>query len=341
MTDQPPTPTRPGRRAALAATLAAAPALAAAACAPAARAQGSAAARPITLIVPYAAGGGTDIVGREFAAVFAETTGQAVVVENRGGAAGHVGATHVARARPDGTVLLFAVSTNVVVNPHLQRGDRVDLTRALTPIAQTSAYQYVLVLDPRLAPRDLASLVAAGRAAPRGSYTFSSGGVGSNNHLAGVLFAEAAGIEMEHVPYRGTAPAIQDVVGGRITLSFSSLPPAVPLIRDGLLRAVAVTGPRRASSLPDVPTLAEAGMPGVVIEGWHGIFAPAATPESELNRLEAAARRALADPRYTRPLERDGLDRAPDRPRAAFAAAVAEENAYWARKVRDLDLRLD
>jgi tripartite-type tricarboxylate transporter receptor subunit TctC len=296
--------------------------------------------RAITMIVPYAPGGGTDIVGREFAQVFAEHLGQTVVVENRGGAAGHVGATAVARARPDGMTLLFAVSTNIVVNPHLQRNDRIDLTRALTPVAQTSSYQYVLVIDPKVRANTLAELIAAGRAA-RAQFTFSSGGVGSNNHLAGVLFAEAAGIEMEHISYRGTAPALQDVVGGRVTMNFSSPPPAVPLVREGRLRALAVTGERRLPSLPEVPTLGEAGLPGIVILGWHGVFAPAGTPEAELDRLEAAAKKTVADVRFSRPLERDGLDPAPDRPRAVFAAAVAEESGFWARKVRELDLKVE
>ncbi len=297
-------------------------------------------ARPITLVVPYAAGGGTDITAREFAAPFGEATGQTVVVENRGGAAGHVGAVSVSRARPDGATLLFAVSTNVVVNPHLQRNDRVDLTHALAPVARTSSYQYVLVIDPRLPVRTLAELVAATRTAD-GAFTYSSGGVGSNNHLAGLLFAEAAGARMEHISYRGTAPALQDVVAGRVTMNFSSPPPAVPLVRDDRLRALAVTGERRLASLPDVPTLAEAGLPGLVILGWHGVFAPAGTPEPELDRLEAATGRAVADPRFLRGLERDGLDPAPDRPRAEFAAAVREESAYWARRVRELDLKLD
>ena len=198
----------------------------------------------------------------------------------------------------------------MVVNPHLQRNDRVDLVQALTPVAQTSLYQYVLVTDPRVPARTLDELVAATRAA-NGTFTYSSAGVGSNNHLAGLLFAEAIGAEMEHISYRGTAPALQDVVAGRVTMNFSSPPPAVPLVRDGRLRALAVTGEHRLPSLPEVPTLTEAGMPGLVILGWHGVFAPAGTPEAELDRLEAAARKATQDPRFRRGLERDALDPAP------------------------------
>ncbi len=298
--------------------------------------------RPITLVVAYAPGGGTDIVAREFAPLLTEELGgQTVVVDNRGGAAGHVGSLSVARARPDGSTLLFAVSTNVVVNPHLQRGDRVDLATALTPVAQVSSYQYLLVVDPDLRVNTLQELVALAKSRPRGDLTFSSGGVGSNNHMAGILFAEAAGIRMEHVPYRGTAPALMDVVAHSVSMNFSSPPPAIPLVREGRLKALAVTGERRLPQLPEVPTLAEAGLPGIVITGWHGVFAPAATPAAALDRLEAAARRAAASHKFAERLMTDGLEPAPERPRAAFAAAVREESAFWARKVRELDLKLE
>ncbi|MFH5923412.1 Bug family tripartite tricarboxylate transporter substrate binding protein [Roseomonas xinghualingensis] len=308
--------------------------------APAVITRASAQGRPITLVVPYAAGGGTDIVGREFAPLFMEALGQNVVIENRGGAAGHVGAVSVSRARPDGTTLLFAVSTNIVVNPHLQRNDRVDLSTTLAPVAKASSYQYVLVIDPRVQATTLRELIVAGKA-PGARFTYSSAGVGSNNHLAGLLFSEAAGVEMEHISYRGTAPALQDVVGGRVTMNFSSPPPAVPLARDGRLRAIAVTGERRLPSLPDVPTLSEAGLPGIVILGWHGIFAPAGVPEAEMDRLEAAANKAIRDPRFARSLERDGLELAAERPRAEFAREIKEEYAFWGRKARELDLKAE
>jgi tripartite-type tricarboxylate transporter receptor subunit TctC len=303
-------------------------------------------ARPMTLVVPYAAGGGTDIIGREFAIGFAEALAQGgqpqtVVVDNRGGAAGHVGATGVARSRPDGTTLLFAVSTNIVVNPHLQKGDRLDLATALQPVAQVSTYQYLLVVHPDVPARNLAELIAYVKSRPKGELTYSSGGVGNANHLAGVLFSEAAGVSMEHVPYRGTAPALMDVVAGRVTMNFSSPPPALALVREGKLRAIAVTGAARIPALPDIPTLTEAGLPGAVITGWHGVFAPAGIPAPQMDALEAAARKAAATPRYLERLAHDGLEPAPSRPRAAFAAAVVQESAYWAAKVKELDLKLE
>ncbi|WP_426954930.1 Bug family tripartite tricarboxylate transporter substrate binding protein [Muricoccus radiodurans] len=308
--------------------------------APAIIGRASAQGRAITLVVPYAAGGGTDIVGREFAQIFSETSGQQVVVENRGGAAGHVGAVSVTRARPDGLTLLFAVSTNIVINPHLQRNDRADLSRQLSPVAQASLYQYLLVIDPRIPAQNLQELIAAGKASREG-FTYSSAGVGSNNHLAGLLFAEAAGLRMEHISYRGTAPALQDVVAGRVTMNFSSPPPAIPLAREGRLRPIAVTGNNRLSQMPEVPTLAEAGLPGIVILGWHGIFAPAGVPEAEMDRLETAANRAIRDPRFARSLERDGLELAPQKTRAQFQEEVRQEYAFWGQKARELDLRAE
>lgn len=303
-----------------------------------ARAQAS---RPIVLVVPYAPGGGTDLTAREFAHTFSEALGgQTVIIENRGGAAGHIGSVGVARSRPDGNTLLFAVSTNLVVNPHMQR-DGTDLLTMLAPVAQITSYQYVLVIDPRLPVNTLQELIAFARSKPKGELTYSSGGVGNANHLAGVLFSDAVKIEMEHVPYRGTGPALLDVVAGRITMNFSSPPPAIQLAREGRLRAIAVTGDNRIGTLPDIPTLAQAGLPGVSITGWHGIFAPAGVPADQMDRLERAARQAAATQRFAGRLEQDGLEPSPVRPRAEWFNAVREEHAFWGRKIRELDLKLE
>jgi tripartite-type tricarboxylate transporter receptor subunit TctC len=298
--------------------------------------------RAIVCVVPYAPGGGTDIAAREFTNGFsAELGGQPVVIENRAGAAGYVGSLSVARSRPDGSTLLFAVSTNVVIAPHLQRGERVDLATSLMPVVQTSSYQYVLVVDPKLNVSSLPELIAMMKSRPPGSMTFSSSGVGGNNHLAGLLFSEAVGVRMEHVPYRGTAPALLDVVAGNIHMNFSSPPPGIALVREGRLKAIAVTGARRMPQLPDTPTLSEAGLPGLEILGWHGVFAPNGTPDAVMERYEAAARRATSTPRFLERLAVEGLDPAPERSRAAFAGAVREESAFWARKAREMDLRMD
>lgn len=316
------------RRAVLLAALSAAPALAAWP------------ERPVTMVVPYAAGGGTDIVGREFAQLLQERIGQPVVIENRGGAGGHVGTMLAARARPDGYTLLYAVNSNIVINPSLYRTEGLDFTRDLIPLGQVAIYQYVLVVDPRLPLRSLADVIAMAKAKP-GEVTFSHSGVGGNNHLAGAMFGHAAGIQLDHVSYRGTAPALLDVVGGRVTMNFSSPPPAVPLVREGQVRAVAVTGDHRHASFPDVPTMQEQGMAGFEVTGWHGLFVPRGAPDEAIGRLMAATRDIARSARLHEKLGRDGLEPAPDRPHEAFVRQIADETAFYARVVRELNVKIE
>ena len=236
---------------------------------------------PVTFVVGYAAGGGADINARELAHLESPLIGQQIVVDNKGGAAGSLGARVVASAKPDGQTLFYAVGTNVIINPWVQKG-MIDTLASLAPICQTTAYQYVLAINPKVAANTATELVALAKKDPE-KLTYSSSGVGGNNHLAGALFAEAAGIQLTHVPYKGTGPALADVISGQITMNFSSLPPAVTQIKAGNLRALAVTGEKRIKSLPDVPTLKEQGI-DVVVNGWHGLFAPAKTPDAILDR---------------------------------------------------------
>lgn len=296
--------------------------------------------QPIVLVVPYAAGGGTDILGRAFAQPFGQALGRTVVVENRSGAAGHIGTTSVARARPDGNTLLYAVSTHIVVNPHLQPNDRIDIATALVPVLQTVSYQYVLAVDPRLGVGSVQELLALARSRPPGTLTYSSAGVGSNNHLSAVAFADAAGIAMEHISFRGSAAALLEVVAGRVAMVFSSPAPALPLVQEGSVRALAVTGNHRMGPLPETPTLREAGLP-VAITGWHGVFAPAGTPAELLDAYERAAGIAAAAPEFRERLRLEGLEPPPEQARAAFAAAVQAESAYWGRRLREMNIRME
>jgi tripartite-type tricarboxylate transporter receptor subunit TctC len=296
--------------------------------------------RSVTMIVPYAPGGGTDIVGREFAAFLTQAIGQTVVVENRGGAGGHVGTMQAVRARPDGYTFLYAVNSNIVINPHLYRTDGHDFATAFVPLAQIAAYQYVLVTDPKLELDTLEKFIAAAKARP-GQFTFSHSGVGGNNHLAGTLFARAAGISIEHVSFRGTAPALMDVVAGNITMNVSSPPPAVPLVRERRVAAIAVTGPSRSPSFPEVPTLAERGFPQATVTGWHGLFFPAGAPAEAVERLSQAGRAIAQDPRMHAVLSKDGLEPVADRDRATFAASVREELGLWAVRIRDLNIKVE
>lgn len=293
---------------------------------------------PVSFVVGYAAGGGADINARELAQLMSPIIGQQIVVDNKGGATGSIGVRSVASARPDGQTLFYAVGTNVVINPWVQKG-MIDTLTALAPICQTTSYQYVLAVNPKVAASNAAELVALAKKDPE-KLTYSSSGVGGNNHLAGALFAEAADIKLTHVPYKGTGPALADVISGQITMNFSSLPPAVGQIKGGNLRALAVTGEKRVKSLPDVPTLKEQGI-DVVVNGWHGLFAPAKTADAILDKIDKDAKQAMKDPKWEEALAKDGLELPPERTRAQFAKFVADEHAFWGKKLRALNIDME
>src|SRR5229473_950819 len=267
------------------------------------RAQASWPTSPVTFVVGYAPGGSTDINGRELAAVMSPILGQ-----------------------------------TIVVNPHIQKGS-VDTLAALAPVCQTTAYQYVLAVNPKVPANTVAELVALARKDPD-KLTYSSAGVGAGTHLAGALFVEATGIRMTHVPYKGTGPALADVISGQITLEFSTLPSAVPQIKVGNLKALAVTGNQRLKSLPDVPTLREQGI-DVTQYGWHGLFAPAKTPNVLLDKIEKDAKQAMKDPKWEEALAKDGVDLPPERSRGEFARYVADEHAFWGKKLKAMKIDLE
>lgn len=302
------------------------------------RAQATWPSGPVTLVVGYAAGGGADINARELANIESPLIGQQIVVDNKGGAAGSVGVRVVSSAKPDGQTLFYAVGTNVIINPWVQKG-MIDTIATLAPICQTTAYQYVLAVNPKVAANTAAELVALAKKDPE-KLTYSSSGVGGNNHLAGALFADAAGIKLTHVPYKGTGPALADVISGVITMNFSSLPPAVGQVKAGNLRALAVTGDKRIKSLPDVPTLKEQGI-DVVVNGWHGLFAPAKTPDAILDKIEKDTKQAMKDPKWEEALAKDGLELPPDRTRAQFAKFVADEHKFWGAKLKELKIEME
>jgi tripartite-type tricarboxylate transporter receptor subunit TctC len=304
----------------------------------ASRAQANWPTGPVTFVVGYAAGGSTDINARELAHVMTPVIGQQIIIENKGGAAGSIGLRAVANAKPDGQTLFVAVGTNVIINPYVQKG-MIDTLAALAPICQITDYQYVLVVGNKVPVKNAAELVALAKKDPE-KLTFSSSGVGGNNHLAGALFAEAAGIKITHVPYKGTGPAVADVINGQITMNFSSLPPAVSQVKGGNLKALAVTGNKRVSSLPDVPTLKEQGI-DVVVTSWQGLFAPAKTPADILDKIDKATKEAMKNPKWQEALARDGLEMPPDRTRAQFTKFVAEEHAFWGKKLRELNVQME
>src|SRR5215510_4141467 len=293
---------------------------------------------PVTFVVGYAAGGGADINARELAHLESPLIGAQIIVDNKGGAAGSLGARVVASAKPDGQTLFYAVGTNVIINPWVQKG-MIDTLATLAPICQTTSYQYVLAINPKVAANSAAELVALAKKDPE-KLTYSSSGVGGNNHLAGALFAEAAGIKLTHVPYKGTGPALADVISGIITMNFSSLPPAVSQIKGGNLKALAVTGDKRVKSLPDVPTLKEQGI-DVVVTSWQGLFAPAKTPADILDKIEKATKEGMKNPKWEEALARDGLEQPPERTRAEFTKFVKDEHTFWGKTLKELNVEME
>ena len=250
--------------------------------------------RPVRFIVPYAAGGTTDLVARTVGARMAQTLGQPVVIENRAGAGGNIGMDAVAKAAPDGyTVGMGAISTNAL-NPHIYKKMPFDPRKDFTPVGLLGQSTIVLEAGPGLPVKTVAELLAHARQHP--GVPYATAGAGTSMHLAGVLFAQMSRTEWVHVPYKGSAPLITDLIAGQVPVAFDNLPASLPHIQAGKLRALAVAGSRRSPALPDVPTLAEAGLPGYAVEPWFGVYGPAGLPPAVAQRLEKALQEAMADP---------------------------------------------
>lgn len=310
----------------------------AATAAAAARAQ-STAPRPMRLVVPFPPGGTTDILARELAHVLAESRGAAVVVENKGGAGGIIGSAEVARAAPDGTTLLLT-ATHHVINPSLLR-DRLpyDARRDFTPLALIATVPNALVVHPSLPVHSVAELIAHARANP-GRLSFGSTGIGGANHLAGELFKVMAGIDIVHVPYRGAAPAMSDLLGGQIPMMFDSLPTVLPHLAAGRLRALAVTSAQRAASAPDLPTMQEAGVHGFEATAWFGLYGPGGMPAALADRINGEVREALAVATVRERFARLGAEPgAMDR--SSFAAFVLSEMEKWREVVERAKVRVE
>lgn len=287
--------------------------------------------KPIRLILPYPPGGPTDLLARVVAAEMSNTLGQQVVVDNRPGASGMIGAEQVARAAPDGYTFLANASLHVI-NPSIYPDMRYDAIKDFAPITQLAAVPLVLVVPPSSPIKKAQDIEAENKKNP-GKLSFGSAGTASSQQLAGESFKIAAGIDMLHVPYRGSAPALADLVGGQIDLMFDSMPSAMPFISSGQLRAVAVTTPQRATALPDVPTIAESGYPGFDISTWYGFWAPAGTPEPIVAKLAEHAAMALKTPQVRERYAAMGAEPVGSTP-AEFAAYNVSEGGKWAEIVR-------
>ena len=283
--------------------------------------------RPIRLIVPYAPGGGADAIGRIVAKRVGETIGQTIVIENRGGAGSIVGTDAVAKAEPDGYTLLVGQSGPISINPAVYKNLRYDPVRDLAPITMTTAYPYILVINSKLPANNLAEFVALAKA-KAGEFNFGTTGIGAANHLVAELFCARAGLKMTHIPYRGTALAVGDLLAGQVTMVFADAVTALPHIQAGTLRALGVTSKERAAIAPALPTIAESGYPGFDAIGWHGIMAPAKTPPAIVNRLNAEIVKALKDPATRALLEAQAMQIVGNTP-DEFAAFIKQDIALW------------
>jgi tripartite-type tricarboxylate transporter receptor subunit TctC len=252
-------------------------------------------AKPVKIVVPYSAGGNADILGRTLAQKLGDTLKQPFVVENRAGANGGIGTDFVAKSPADGYTLLVTASGPFTVNPTLYKSVPYDPVKDFAPISECAVYQYVLVTLASSPWKSIDDIVAAARAKP-GAVSYGSTGVGGGNHLSGELFALATATQLTHVPYKGSAPALADLLGGQLSMMFDTVITSVPQIRAGKLRAFAVSSAKRASSLPEVPTMQEAGIKGFDISQWQGFLAPAATPKAIIERLNAETIRAMHAP---------------------------------------------
>ena len=287
--------------------------------------------RPIRLIIPFAAGGSTDVTARLVAQALGDRLGQPVVAENRPGAGGNIGAEAAARATPDGHTLLMAVSGILAANKALYRTLPFDPLRDFAPISQVAVIPNLIVVNPEVPVRDLPGLIAYARARP-GQVNYGSAGSGTSLHLAAALFAAKAGIELVHVPYRGGAPAATDLMAGKIQMIASPLVEVIGAVQAGQLRPLAVTTPRRSALLPDVPTVGET-IPGFAIPLWNGIVAPAGTPTAAINRISAEIGAALRSEALMRRLAEQGSEPAPSSPED-FATFIRAEIPRWAEIVR-------
>jgi tripartite-type tricarboxylate transporter receptor subunit TctC len=289
--------------------------------------------RPTRLVVPLSPGGFADVPTRMLLPKLSAALGRPIVVENKPGAGGTIGADSVAKSAPDGHTLL-AVATPHVISAHLYRTLPYDSLKDFAPVALFGSGPYALVVNPlRLPVASVRELIAAAKASP-GKIDYASSGNGSAQHLVSALFNTMAGIQLNHVPYKGSGPAMQDLLGGQVPVSFAGIPNVISSVKSGKLRALAVSTPRRWSELPDVPTVAEAGVPGYEATLWLGLAAPAGTPADIVSRLHAETAKALQDPELQKSFRTAGVNATVMNPQE-FGAFIRAEYDKWGKVVRD------
>ncbi len=295
--------------------------------------------RPIRLVVPFPPGGPTDVVGRIVAAQLSEVLGQQVIVDNKAGAGGNVGTDVVAKSKPDGYTLLLGTAAthgiNVSLYPHLE----YDPVKDFSPVALTGQNPMVLLVPPSMPPT-LDRLIAKLKAEP-GKWSYASSGNGTTNHLGGELFKKRTGVDVVHVPYRGSGPALQDLLAGRVAFMFDSFGTSLEHIKAGKLRALGVMAAKRSAADPDIPTMAEAGLPDFIGATWNVVVAPAGTPSPIVEQLNVAVNKALKDPKTAQRMLQAGIDTVDDSTPASTAAFIKSEIAKWRELVKLADAKVD
>ena len=294
--------------------------------------------KPIALVVPQAAGGTNDIVARLIAPAFGDTIGASVVVENRPGAGGNIGTQSVARSAKDGYTLLLTINSAQAINPALYKNPGFDPINDFVPLYYIGATPYVLVSPPGSPYKTLADVITAAKKKP-GELSYASAGNGTISHLLGAMLNTSAGVDMQHIPYKGVAPAINDVLGGQVPLAFASLPSALNYIKAGKLQAIAISSAKRSSAAPEIPTIAET-YPDCVGEVWVALFAPIGTSSDAVKKIQAAMDKALAKPDVREKLIAQGLDLSPVPP-AKLGALLKDELAKWVKIVKASGAQLD
>jgi tripartite-type tricarboxylate transporter receptor subunit TctC len=295
--------------------------------------------RPVKIVVPFAPGGSTDVVARILADKLGAELKQTFIVDNRGGASGNIGADVVAKAPADGYTLLMGTTGVLSINAHLFKDMPFDPARDLAPVAYTSLITNILVVNPGVPARNVAELIALAKAKP-GSLTFASSGAGSSTHLCAELFKSLAGVDILHVPYRGSSQALIDLIAGQVTMLFDNAPSSLPFVEQGKLRALAVTSARRLPNLPDVPTLDEAGVRGYEALSWSGLVAPAGTPRPVIDKLNAAVGRVLKMEDVKQRFATLGVEAVGGTPEQ-FGAHIRAESEKWGRVIKAANITLN
>jgi len=293
--------------------------------------------RPVRFILPFPPGGGTDILGRLIAERLSAGLGQPVVTENRGGAGGNVGAEAAARSSPDGYTIVL-VAPSLAISPTLYSKINYDPVKDFAPVSLVATVPNVMITQPSM-PGQLQEFIAAAKAKP-GALNFGSGGAGTSNHLAGELFNIVTGAKLVHIPYKGVNVAMQDVLAGNVHLVFIGIPAAAPHIKAGKLRALALVAPQRSSALPEVPTVAEAGLRDFEVTTWYGVLAPAGTPRNVVTRLNAELGKIMHSPELKEKLAATGTEPLTSTPEE-FAAYIQREIAKWGEVVRKAGVKAD